>query len=571
MRPLDPRLLRYASAARWFLAGTALVSLVQTFAIIAFAWLLSQAITGAVEGRPLADLAGGIGTLAAVIVLRAVLIWLQELLAQRAAAIVKTQLRSQVLDAVARRGPDWLAGRQSAQVSTVVTTGLDALDNYFSRYLPQLLLTAIATPILVLVMLIQDVPSGITVIVALPLIPVFMILIGLATRGVQKAQWESLQHLSNGFLDLVGGLGTLKIFGRENRQTGRLRAITEDYRQRTMAVLKVSFLSGFVLELAASLSVALVAVGVGLRLVDGSLLLGVGLFVLLLAPEVFLPVRQVGAQFHAAADGLAAAEEVFAILEETSGGDAGRAFDPTSVRTSGRMAGHTAGHTLGRIAADASSFDRATDATLCFDDVTIHRGETPIVHRFTAEFRPGDFSVVTGPSGAGKSTLIAALQGFIDYDGMITLGGALIATDSPRDWLAWSGQRPGLFAGTIAENVTLGETSVNDAALRSALADAGAADLDPATMLAVAGEGLSGGQAQRVSVARAFYRARVRDCAVVVLDEPSSALDAAAETALIRGLQALAAEGRIVIVISHRPALCAEAQQVVRIQVPAHV
>ncbi len=567
MRPLDPRLLRYASAARWFLAGTALVSLVQTLAVIAFAWLLSQAITGAIHGRPLTELASGLGALAAVIVLRALLIWLQELLAQQASAVVKTQLRGQVLDAVGRRGPDWLAGRHSAEVSTVVTTGLDALDNYFSRYLPQLLLTAIATPILVLVMLSQDLPSGITVIVALPLIPIFMILIGLATRGVQRAQWESLQHLSNGFLDLVGGLGTLKIFGRENRQTERLRTITEDYRQRTMAVLKVSFLSGFVLELAASLSVALVAVGVGLRLVDGSLTFGVGLFVLLLAPEAFLPVRQVGAQFHAAADGLAAAEDVFAILDEEAGGAAGHAAG----RAGGRAGGRAAGSAAGLTATGAEPFGRTTAATLCFDDVSIHRGETPIINRWTAKFRPGELSVLTGPSGVGKSTVIAALHGFIEYEGMITLGGALIHAGSSRRWLAWSGQRPGLFAGTIAENVTLGEASVDAERVRSALDDAGAVELDPATMLTVGGEGLSGGQAQRVSVARAFYRARARDCAVVVLDEPSSALDAAAESALVGGLKRLAAEGRAVIVISHRPAVCAAADQIVRIQEAARV
>jgi ATP-binding cassette subfamily C protein CydD len=571
MRPLDPRLLRYATAARWFLAGTAVVSLVQTLAIIAFAWLLSQAITGAVEGRPLAELASGIGMLAIVIVLRAILIWLQELLAQRAAAVVKTQLRSQVLDAVGRRGPDWLAGRQSAAVSTVVTTGLDALDNYFSRYLPQLLLTAIATPILVLVMFMQDLPSGITVIVVLPLIPIFMILIGLATRGVQKSQWEALQRLSSGFLDLVGGLGTLKIFGRENRQAGRLRAITEDYRQRTMAVLRVSFLSGFVLELAASLSVALVAVGVGLRLVDGSLLLGVGLFVLLLAPEAFLPVRQVGAQFHAAADGLAAAEEVFEILDEETGGGADTGGSRAAGGASARGSNRAAGRASGREGISAEQGSRATDATLCFDDVTIRRGDVAVVHRFTAEFRPGELSVISGQSGAGKSTLIAALQGFVGYDGMITLGGELLDVSSSRDWLAWSGQRPGLFSGTIAENVALGEASVVPGLLDAALADAGATELDPKTLLAVAGQGLSGGQAQRVSVARAFYRTRARDCSVVVLDEPSSALDGEAETALIHGLKALAAEGRIVIVISHREALSAAADQVIRMEESARV
>ena len=316
MRPLDPRLLKHASAARWFLVVGAVLGLAQTLVVVAFSWLLSQSITLAVEGQPLARIRDTVTALAAVVILRAVIVWLLEVAANRGAAAVKSQLRSAVLAKIADRGPDWLAGQQNARVATVITTGLDALDNYFARYLPQLLLTVIATPILVLVMLWQDLPSGITVIIVLPLVPIFMILIGYATQSVQRAQWESLQRLSAGFLDVVGGLATLKIFGREQRQTGRLGALTGEYRGRTMSVLRVSFLSGFVLELAGSLSVALIAVSIGLRLVEGSLLLGVGLFVLLLAPEAFLPVRQVGAQFHAAADGLAAAEEVFTILDD---------------------------------------------------------------------------------------------------------------------------------------------------------------------------------------------------------------------------------------------------------------
>ncbi len=555
MRPFDPRLLRYATAARWFLSVGALLGLAQTVTVIAFSWLLSQSITLAVTGASQSALASTTAALAGVTVVRAVLIWLLEVAATRGAAQVKSQLRRQVLDRVAERGPDWLSGRASAGVSTLVTQGLDALDNYFARYLPQLLLAAISTPLLILVMLWQDLSSGITVIVVLPLIPIFMVLIGQATQSVQRQQWESLQRLSTGFLDLVGGLGTLKIYGREHRQFARVRSITEDYRTRTMKVLRVSFLSGFVLELAASLSVAVVAVSIGLRLVDGSLALGVGLFVLLLAPEAFLPVRQVGAQFHAAADGLAAAEEVFAILDDTGA-------EPTEPRVAVTPAASVAAHT-GRVLADAG--------TLRFWNVTIRRGTDATVHDFSAVFRPGELAVVVGPSGAGKSTLVAALQGFVPFEGRILLNGVEQTLGTPRPWLAWAGQRPGLFRGTIAHNLALGDASVDRETARRSLECAGAGDLDLATVLGVAGEGLSGGQAQRVAAARAIYRAETHDCAVLVLDEPSSALDEAAETILVAGLHRLARAGRIVIVVSHRPALRDAADQIVALTEVAHV
>ncbi|TFC93474.1 thiol reductant ABC exporter subunit CydD [Cryobacterium sp. TMT3-29-2] len=551
MRPFDPRLLRYASAARWFLSVGALLGLAQTVTVITFSWLLSQSITLAVTGASRADLASTTAALAGVIVVRAALVWLLEVAATRGAAQVKSQLRRQVLDRVAERGPDWISGRAGAGVSTLVTQGLDALDNYFARYLPQLLLAAISTPLLILVMLGQDLPSGITVIVVLPFIPIFMVLIGKATQSVQHQQWESLQRLSTGFLDLVGGLGTLKIYGRDRRQFARVRAITEDYRARTMTVLRVSFLSGFVLELAASLSVALVAVSIGLRLVDGTLALGVGLFVLLLAPEAFLPVRQVGAQFHAAADGLAAAAEVFAILD-----DAGAAAVIASAPAA------SAAHP-GQGPADAGE--------LRFEQVTIRRGTDAPVHDFTAVFRPGELTVVVGPSGAGKSTLVAALQGFVPFDGRIRLNGAEQTPGTPRPWLAWAGQRPGLFHGTIADNLALGDASVDPETVTRALECAGAADLDPATVLGVAGSGLSGGQAQRVAAARAIYRAEAHDCAVIVLDEPSSALDEAAEASLVAGLRRLTDQGRMVIVVSHRPTLRDAADQIVALNEVAHV
>jgi len=552
VRPLDPRLVKYTTAARWFLGLGALLGFAQTLVVIAFAWLLTRVITLAIGGHPLEDLLGTLALLAGVIVLRAVLGWLLETAASRGAALVKTQLRAQVLDRLAARGSGWVADKQSARLATTITSGLDALDNYFARYLPQLLLTAIATPILVAVMLWNDPASGITVIIVLPLIPVFMVLIGKATQAVQKQQWEALQRLGTGFLDVVGGLGTLKIFGRERRQFARLRSITEDYRARTVKVLRVSFLSGFVLELAASLSVALIAVSVGLRLVDGSLSLSVGLFVLLLAPEAFLPLRQVGAQFHAAAEGLAAAGDVFDILDDEAAGGPRPPTADAEVRV-------------------GPSGAAAFDGTLRLRSLTVLRGSRVVVDAVNADFRAGELSVISGPSGTGKSTLLAAVLGTLPFQGEILLGDRAVESGGVRSWLSWSGQQPGLLRGTVQANVSLGEVSVDTALLARSLADAGMAELDPSILLGVNGEGLSGGQAQRVSAARAIYRARLHDCEVVLFDEPSSALDAAAERRLVHGLRQLAAEGRVVIVVSHREPVLAAADHVVVLTEGAHV
>ena len=566
MRPLDPRLLRYAQAARRFLLIGALLGLAQTLVVVAFAWLLTRAITLTVAGEPLGEIMPTLVALAGVIVLRSTLIWLLEVSANRGAAQVKSQLRARVIAKLAERGPDWVASRQSAGLSTVVTTGLDALDNYFARYLPQLLLTMIATPILIAVILSQDLASGLTVIIVIPLIPVFMILIGRATQSVQREQWQALQRLSTGFLDLVGGLGTLKIYGRERRQFVLIRSITEQYRARTMKVLRVSFLSGFVLELAASLSVALIAVSIGLRLIDGTLLLGVGLFVLLLAPEAFLPVRQVGAQFHAAADGLAAAEELFAILDDDTApaGATADAAAPAGLAPADRRATGPA-EQLG-----------SGSGTLRLAGVSVRRGNTVVIDQLHAEFAPGELSVVRGVSGVGKSTLVAALLGFVPMTGELTLGGVAAPAGAPRPWLAWAGQRPGLFRGTVAENVALGAASASQGLrdhglVAQALDWAGASEVSPATVLGVNGDGLSGGQAQRVAAARAIYRALVTDCHVVILDEPSSALDSDAEAGLLAGLRNLADQGRVVIVVSHRPAVVAAADHVVELQEMSHV
>ncbi len=324
-KPVDPRLLRYATASRGFFLAIGAIAVAQTVVVVAFAWLLTRAIVGAIDGMPVPDLAATLTALGAVVAVRALLIWAREAVAARAAARVQTQLRTALLGAVGALGPGWLSSRNSAALAVTAGRGLDALEAYFGRYLPQLVQTVIATPLILLVMWSQDWLSGLTVLLTIPLIPLFMVLIGLATRAVQQRQWRTLQRLAARFADTVQGLATLKVFGRQHRAAASIEKVTEDYRRETMKVLRVSFLSGFALEFLASISVAIIAVSIGFRLIDGSLALAVGLFVLLLAPEAYLPLRQVGVQFHAAAEGVAATDDVFEVLDAARAAGAKRA------------------------------------------------------------------------------------------------------------------------------------------------------------------------------------------------------------------------------------------------------
>ncbi|GAB3606154.1 hypothetical protein GCM10027413_15630 [Conyzicola nivalis] len=536
--PIDPRLLRYASASRWFLLAGGVVGFLQTVTVVAAAWFATALIVGIIDGRSVVQLGTDFAAFAGVVVARAVFIWLLDVLAVRGAARVKSQLRMRVVAAIAKLGPAWLADRNSARVTTTVSQGLDALDGYFAKYLPQLILTAIATPVLLLVLLTQDLATAIIIIVTLPLIPLFMVLIGWATQAVQKKQWAALNRLASGFLDVVDGLSTLKIFGRQHRQVERIEGVTEDYRSRTMAVLRISFVSGFVLELAGSLSVAVVAVSIGLRLVDGTLALTVGLFVLLLTPEAYLPLRQVGLQFHAAADGVAASEEVFGILDAAA------------------------------LTAAAASRARplATGATLAVDDLGVRYGDRTVIDGLSVRLEPGVVTAIAGPSGAGKSSLVGAILGFVPFSGTVSYGGAALTPAEARELVAWSGQRPSLMAGTVAENIALGADVVDEQIVREAMRFAAAELVDPAQVLGVNGSGLSGGQAQRVSLARAFYRAIAQSCPVLILDEPSSALDRATEAELILGLERFAATGVAVVVVSHRAALLDAADSVIELR-----
>ncbi|MFA0850587.1 thiol reductant ABC exporter subunit CydD [Curtobacterium sp. WHRI 8282] len=548
MKPLDPRLLRLSRTARGFIVAAAGTGVLRTLATIAIAWGIATAVTLGVDavgdGTVPAAFGQALALLGGAFVLRAVAAWATDDLAARAAAKVKSEMRTTVLARAAERGPSWLAGRSSAGFATTLGPGLDALDAYFGRYLPQLALTAIATPMLLVAIGLGDLTSGLIILFALPVIPVFMILIGLATQSLQRKQSDALAKLGGAFTEAVEGLATLKVFGRARRQVGRIGAVTDEYRRGTISVLRLSFVSGFALELAASLSVALVAVSIGIRLVDGSLGLGAAMFVLVLAPEAFAPIRQVGADFHAAQDGVEASAAVLDVLAD----------DETASSSATGSSG-----TDTDTAAPATAVDvRGLDVR----GLTVRRPDV-VIGPFDLHAEPGTVVVLAGPSGSGKSSIIAALRGVLPHDGAVTVPGPAGASVAERT--TWADQRPRLVRGTIAENVALSATP-DDADVRTALGDAGLG-LDPGLPVGAGGSGLSGGQAQRVAVARALYRARRAATPLVLLDEPTSALDAEAEERVIAAARGLAADGAVVVVASHRPAVVAAAD--VRVDVRA--
>ncbi|WP_406311045.1 thiol reductant ABC exporter subunit CydD [Streptomyces thermoviolaceus] len=544
MKPIDPRLLRYARATRFFLVAVVVLGGLGAGLVIAQAMLVAETVVGAFQHRMTA---GELRTPLVLLVLvacgRAVVSWLTGLAAHRASAAVKSELRGRLLDRATALGPGWLAGQHTGSLVTLATRGVDALDDYFSRYLPQVGL-AVVVPVAVLARIVtEDWVAAALIAGTLPLIPVFMVLIGWATQSRMDRQWRLLSRLSGHFLDVVAGLPTLKVFGRAKAQAESIRRITGAYRQATLRTLRIAFLSSFALELLATLSVALVAVTIGMRLVGGDLDLYTGLVVLVLAPEAYLPLRQVGAQYHAAAEGLAAAEEIFAVLE-------------TPLPASGT--GHVPGGSIAVENVGVRYPGRSEDAVSGVS--------------FTVE--PGETVALVGPSGAGKSTLLHVLLGFVrPTAGRVRIGGADLTCVDLEEWrsrIAWVPQRPHLYAGTVAENVRLARPDADDAAVRAALADAGALDFVDAlpdgldTVLGEDGTGLSAGQRQRLALARAF----LADRPVVLLDEPTAALDGETEAQIVQAVRRLAV-GRTVLLVVHRPALLQIADRVVRLDAPA--
>lgn len=522
MRPLDPRLIRRIGPARRYLLVTAGLGFLTAVLILIGALLIARMLAPVLS--PTALPTGGLGwwdglipeqartlttgltLLLAVTAARTAVVWLQERLAHRAGVRVISELREMVVAHVAAMGPRWGAGGRTADAVTLVTRGLDDLLPYFVRYLPQLALAATVTPIMVVVTLGLDWISAVIVVVTMPLVPVFMILVGLLTRDRSAHHLEAMQRLGTRTLDLVEGLPTLKALGRERGPAARVRALGDAQRRATMGSLRIAFLSGMVLELLTTLAVAIVAVTMGFRLIDGAIGIETALAVLILAPEAYLPLRNVGTHFHASADGLAAADAAFTLLEQT---------DPAHDRAP-----------LGPPPAV-----RGMTITVRGLDVAVPDGSRLAPAGFECVARPGTITALCGPNGEGKSTALLVLAGVLaPQAGLVEVGDQAVLSATARvdlePWMAqvaWVPQRPDL---------------------------------------GVAGRTLSLGQRQRTALNRAFESGRP----LLLLDEPTSHLDRASRREVIAQMRAAAAAGATVIVATHERQVLDAADDVAQVR-----
>ncbi len=541
MRALDQRLLAYARATRTFLFVSVALGVLSALLIVAQAWLLADVVARAfLGGRGLEQLQTPLIVLLLVVLARATIAWVAELAASRSSARAKSQLRAALLQRVATLGLDSSREQRTGELALLATRGIDALDGYFSLYLPQLFLAVIVPVVVVVVVLWNDWLSAAIIAFTIPLIPLFMALVGAATKERMDDQFRTLERLAGHFLDVVAGLGTLKVFGRAKAQAATIREITERYRRAAIGTLRITFLSSLILELVAMISVALVAVEIGLRLMNGHLDLRTALFALILAPEAYLPLRRLGANYHASAEGMAAAEQVFTVLEAPQ--------VPHGTRT---------------------DFPDPSLAGLTVEGLRVSypdRSE-PAIDGLTLTVNEGEVLALVGPSGCGKSTLLGVLLGLVTPElGSVRVGGVDLADldlDAWRSRLAWVPQRPHLFKASISQNVRLGRSDASIDEVRSAIAAAGLTDavselpdgLD--TVLGDRGAGLSAGERQRVALARAF----LRDAPLLLLDEPTASLDGETEREIVRTIARLS-EGRTVVLVAHRPALIAVADRV---------
>jgi ATP-binding cassette subfamily C protein CydCD len=535
MRPLDPRLLRQAAAARRFVLVGVGIAVATAVLVMLQADLLARVVdTGFLHATVLPAL---LWLLVAVVGGRALLTWAGEVAANRASADVVRQLRRRVVTHVLRLGPRHPELPPRGELATLTARGLDDLDGYFGRYLPALLVAAVVPVVIGFRILTADWLSAVIVGLTVPLVPVFAVLVGMYTERSTARQWRALAVLGHHFLDLVAGLEVLVAFGRARRQAGSLRTLAEAYRRSTMGTLRIAFLSALVLELVATLSVALVAVSIGLRLVDGTMDLRTGLLVLLLAPEVYLPLRAVGARFHDAAAGTAAATAALDLLDVPAP-TAGRAAAPDPAAAPIRLRG-----------------------------IRVEGRSGPVLDGLDLDLAPGEVLGIAGPSGSGKSTLLDLLVGLRSPDGgTISVGDTDLANVEPTWWrrrVAWVPQRPVLVEGTVAENIALAAPDAPVARIAHAAALA-ALDLPLDTPVGEDGAGLSTGQRRRVALARAL----LADRPLLVLDEPTEGVDGDTEAAIGAALGEIAA-GRTVVVVSHRPDVLARCDRIVALAAPA--
>lgn len=542
-RRLGPELLRRTRAARLFVALTVALGTAAALLIVAQAWLIADVVSGAfVDHRGSEGLRGPLALLLVAVLARAVLAWAGELAAAGCAAGAKSEIRASLV----RSAAESVVGSGRAQASSLAvlaTRGIDALDDYFSLYLPQVLLAAIVPVVVVAAVLAADWLSAVIMLATIPLVPLFMALVGASTRERMDRQTAVLHRLGGHFLDVVAGLGTLKVFGRSRAQARAIERVTDEYRRTATSTLRVTFLSSLILELVATISVAMVAVAIGLRLMDGGMTLRAGLFALVLAPEAYLPLRRLGAGYHAGAEGAAAADRALAVIEAS----------PPPAQAGQRPP------------------DPGTAAIELRELTVVHPGRSePSLGPLSLRVSPGETIAVCGPSGCGKSTLLAVLLGLRAPDGgSARISGSEIGDLDRAAWhaqLAWLPQHPRLFAASIADNVALGREGVSDEAVRAALAEAGLLETvlrRPGGLqreLGEGGAGLSSGERRRLALARVL----VRDAPLLLLDEPTAGLDSDTEAAVVQSLRR-AVSDRTAVIVTHRPAALELADRVVHI------
>jgi len=546
VKALDPRLFRYSRNSRGLLFFSVLLAVLIALSTIFQALLLAKIVVALFQDRAepgqLTDL---ILFLSAAIVIRSVLLFLTEVFSSRMSSRIIGELRENIFRALFKERSSVAISDRTGSITNLLTSGLSALQPYFAKFVPQLFIAS-AVPFFVgLVIAFTDPISGLIIFFTVPLIPIFGILIGKFTDVAVKRKWETLQTLSNHLFDLLSGITSLKVFGRANQQGKKLEESGESYRKETLSVLKVTFLSSLALELIATLSVAVIAVTIGIRLIDGKMLLFPGLTVLILAPEVYWPIRNVASYFHSASDGAAAAEDIFNLLQNQNSPEiAKRESIPSSWKIK----------------------------SISWSELEIHfQDRNPIIIP-AGKAEKGEVLVITGPSGIGKSSLFSNLLGFNSLTkGQVRITDAYgsvldISHVKLEEWrvlCSWVPQQPNFPPGTIENMLRSIRPHLTEADAWRMLRDCGIKRSElPKGLSSEIGDftsGLSVGQLRRLAIARAL----LKDGDVFLLDEPTASIDDISELELISLVNHLKSIGKIIIVISHRSKVIESADRIV--------